>query len=112
MLAQRLFASLGMIGLLYVATPVCASTEYEAGLEAAHEFRYAEALQHFRKAAAAGDRNAMRTSGLMLLLGSRLYGQEIRSVPSEAIALLKAAADAGCEVSNLMLTRLGYYQGC
>lgn len=113
MLIRKIFLPLCAAGMLFGATTrAMANPAYEAGLEAVRQFRYAEALMHFKAAAAQGNRDALRNSGLMLLLGSSLYGAEIKGRQSEAIALLKAAADKGCEISTLILSRLGFYQGC
>lgn len=79
---------------------------YAAGTEAAGELRYAAALAHFQQAAAAGDRDALRTSGLMLLYGEALYGPAIRQDRARAQELLRQAAAQGCEVSIFMLRQL------
>lgn len=85
---------------------------YEAGLQAAQDHRYAEALQWFKTAAAQGHRDAQLHSGLMLLYGSLLYGADVEADPVQALALLRAAADAGCETSRFILTRVRSSQGC
>lgn len=94
------------------AGTAAANTAYQEGLQYAREHDYARALQAFRQAAAQGHRDAMREAGLMLLFGSALYGAQIPRHEAQAVALLKAAAEAGCEVSALMLTRLRHHQGC
>ncbi|MFN4004344.1 MAG: hypothetical protein ACK4J1_06450 [Hylemonella sp.] len=94
------------------AGPAAANPAYEEGLRQVDERNYARALQEFRRAAAQGHRDAMRAAGLMLLFGSDLYGAQIPRQEGQAVALLKAAADAGCEVSALILARMGYHQGC
>lgn len=76
---------------------------YESGVRAAEEFRYAEALQHYTQAAAQGHRHAMRTAGMMLLYGEKLYGREVRQDRVRAMQLLGQAAGQGCELSTLVL---------
>ena len=76
---------------------------YQAGVQAAEDLRYAEALRHFSQAAAEGHAPAMRTAGLMLFYGEKLYGPEIRQNRGSAIRLLRQAAGLGCEVSASVL---------
>lgn len=87
-------------------TAQAASDEYQAGLAAAGEHRYAQALAHFQAAAAQGDRDAQRASGLMLLYGQRLYGGDIHEDRPQAMRWLRAAAAGGCEISASMLQHL------
>ena len=98
-----------------LAPPALASTaqtEYEAGVEAMRDFHFTEAQEHFRLAAGQGHRDALRTWGLMLLYGESLYGPALHRKTGQAVALLRQAADQGCEVSRFVLARLGHYQGC
>lgn len=85
---------------------------YDSGLAAVDQQNYAEALEHFRQAAAQGHRDAQRASGMMLMYGSSLYGAEVPTERDEAVALLQAAADAGCEESYFLLTRMRRSVGC
>jgi TPR repeat protein len=104
-------ASVLVAGLLLLAgkpAAAMAATPYGSGVEAAAEHRYAEALASFRQAAELGDRNAMRTLGLMLLYGESLYGPEVARQPVEARRWLQLAAARGCEVSAFMVQRLGH----
>ena len=78
-------------------------SEYELGLEAAANYRYAETLAHFLAAAERGDRNARRAVGLMLLYGDLLYGQEVPRDREQGRRWLRLAADDGCEVSASMI---------
>lgn len=87
-----------------------AAADYEAGLQAAQEFRYDQALAHFNEAAAHGHRDAMRSAGLMLLYGQDLYGEEVHKDWIKAVHLLSAAAFRGCQVSASVLRRLGVRQ--
>ena len=98
----------GLAPLTFAAT---ADADYEAGLQAAQDFRYAEALAHFDAAAAQGNRDAMRSAGLMLLYGRDLYGEEVPRDWIKAVHLLSAAALKGCRVSASVLRQLGvrYY---
>ncbi len=92
--------------LLLMGRPAAAAvppTPYEAGLQAAAEHRYAQALALFQQAAQQGDRAAMRNLGLMLLYGQSLYAQEVPRNQEQARRWLRAAASAGCEVSAFML---------
>lgn len=89
-----------------------ASQLYSAGRQASEEHHHAEALQWFKAAALQGHRDAQLNSGLMLLYGPRLYGAEVETDPVQALALLRAAAEAGCEISAYMLTRMRGNQGC
>jgi len=89
-----------------------ASQLYAAGRQASEEHHHAEALQWFKAAALQGHRDSQLNSGLMLLYGSLLYGAEVEADPVQALALLRAAADAGCEVSAYILTRMRSNQGC
>lgn len=85
--------------------------EYTAALEAAADYRYASALEHFRQAAEQGNVDAQRSAGLMLLYGSALYGQEIRANRGEALRWLGLAAKGGCKVSDYVLARLDARNG-
>lgn len=80
-----------------------ADTEYAAGVQAAEDGHYAEALQHFSQAATEGHRRAMRAAGLMLLYGEPLYGQAIHQDRVQAMKWLSRAAALDCEVSKLVL---------
>jgi TPR repeat protein len=80
--------------------------EFEMAIEAASDFRYSIALEHFRSAAELGNIDAQRSAGLMLLYGGALYGQEIRTNRSEAIRWLGLAAKGGCKVSAYEIARL------
>jgi TPR repeat protein len=105
-------AAMAILMSMTLSAPALASDqEYEAGLVAAGEHRYAQALSHFQAAAVQGDRNAQRTSGLMLLYGERLYGAEVHADKLQAMKLLRAAAQSGCEVSARMLSQLQSTQG-
>lgn len=88
------------------ATAAVPPTPYEAGVQAAAEHRYAEALSLFQHAAEQGERDAMRNLGLMLLYGELLYGQQVARQPGQARRWLQAAAAQGCEVSVFMSRRL------
>ena len=81
-------------------------TLYEAGLEAAADFRYDVAMAKFQQAASLGHREAQCNLGLMLLL------EEPRSEArnKEATHLLTQAAAQGSEVARFVLSRIGVYQ--
>lgn len=80
--------------------------ELELALGDAADYRYASALSHFRLSAAAGNVQAQRSLGLMLLTGEALYGNEIRGNRVEAVKWLSLAASNGCGVSKYVLARL------
>jgi TPR repeat protein len=80
--------------------------EYQAGLDAARERQYAEALNHFQSASREGHKDAQRISGLMLLYGEHLYRGEVQSDRAQAVQWLRKAADSGCEVSKAMVRHL------
>lgn len=98
--------SLALVWVMAMPTAGAASPAYQKGLEAAADFHYAESLGYFRAAAEAGDPNAQRTLGLMLLYGHQLYGAEIPTNFAQAVRWLQTAASQGCEVSTLVLKRL------
>ena len=105
---HRFMQYIGIIlALAAAAGPAYANGEAELTLaeEAVVNFRYGVALDHFRAAAAKGNRLAQRTAGLMLLKGSALYGSEVPANPTEAIKWLRAAAANGCNVSKFVLAR-------
>lgn len=81
-------------------------SEYEAGLRAAQELRYAQALHYFTQAAAHGHRDAMRTAGLMLLYGEKLYGPEVHRDWVMGMHLLAEAANRGSKISALVLKQV------
>lgn len=85
--------------------------EVEMAIEAASDFRYSKALEHFRSAAELGNIDAQRSAGLMLLYGGALYGQEIRANRGEALRWLGLAAKGGCKVSTYVLARLDSQKG-
>ena len=104
-----------LVSLLTLAQPALANTaraDYEAGVEAMHDFHFEEAQAHLERAAGQGHRDAQRTLGLMLLYGENLYGPTVHRKTGKAVAMLKQAADQGCEVSRFGLARRGHYQGC
>lgn len=85
--------------------------EFGAGIDAASDYRYSEALGYFRNAAKLGNLDAQRSAGLMLLYGGALYGQEIRANRGEALQWLGLAAKGGCRVSAYVLARLDAQKG-
>lgn len=85
--------------------------ELEKALEAASEYRYAQAMTHFRGAAEQGNVDAQRSSGLMALYGDRLYGSAVPRNRTEAVKWLNLAAKGGCEVSSYMLNHLAQHSG-
>lgn len=105
---RKTLAILVALAATAVAIPAMASgeSELELALGDAADYRYASALAHFRLAAAAGNVQAQRTLGLMLLNGEALYGNEIEGNRVEAIKWLSLAAANGCGVSKLVLARL------
>lgn len=93
-----------LAGLLLASTAWSAPhAAYGLGQEAIADYRYGEALAHFRQAAEHGDRDAQRILGLMLLYGESLYGQEVLRDPLQARRWLGDAARNGCEVSEFLL---------
>ncbi len=74
--------------------------------EAIQDYRYDQALAHYREAAQLGNRFAQRTLAMMLLKGEALYGKEVAADRTEAIKWFTAAAEKGCGVSKFMLTKL------
>lgn len=109
MVSSKLVRTTGVALLLAGLAPLtfAADADYEAGLRAAQEFHYAQALDHFDQAAARGDREALRTAGLMLFYGEDLYGQEVHKDWIKAVHLLSEAARQGCRVSASVLRRIG-----
>ena len=79
---------------------------YEAGLAAAMDYRYSEALVQFQLAAKQGNREAQRTIGLMLLYGDRLYGADVHRNDEEAIHWLNLAKTSGDKTSAFVLQKL------
>jgi TPR repeat protein len=77
----------------------------QLGQAAASDYRYAKALADFQEAARQGNREAQKISGLMLLYGEKLYGEEVRADQGQAIKWLTVAAAGGCEVSAHLLRR-------
>jgi TPR repeat protein len=116
MLTRQLMMGVVSATLLWSAADRAVASDgqaqYDAGLEASAQMDYAQALTHFKQAAALGNRDAQRTGGMMLMYGAALYGNDVPTQQAEAVALLKAAADAGCEMSYFLLTRLRSSQGC
>ena len=106
-LLRRTCVAILLAGLAPWTFAAAADTDYEAGLQAVQEFRYDQALAHFDAAAAHGNRDAMRTAGLMLLYGQDLYGEEVPKDWIKAVHLLSAAAHKGCRVSAGVLQQLG-----
>lgn len=109
MLSSRLVRTTGVALLLAGLAPLAcaADADYEAGLREAQAFHYTQALAHFDRAAARGDREALRTAGLMLFYGEDLYGQEVHKDWIKAVHLLSEAADKGCRVSANFLRQIG-----
>ena len=105
---RNFLLSAGTAAALSGATfSVLAAGETEVALaqEAVADYRYGVALDHFRTAAAKGNRFAQRTAGLMLLKSDALYLGEIKSDREEAVKWLKAAADNGCQSSKFVLQK-------
>jgi TPR repeat protein len=80
--------------------------EFEAGLDAAAQYRYAHAFELFRQAAEKGNVQAQRTAGLMALYGERLYGTEVPRNQAEAQKWLASAASGGCAVADSLWVRV------
>lgn len=69
------------------------------------DYRYAEGLIPLQRAAQAGDRQARRDLGLMLLYGENLYGPAIPRDHVQAKQWLRLARAEGCEVSRHVLAQ-------
>ncbi|MCM2287940.1 MAG: hypothetical protein NDI67_02835 [Sulfuritalea sp.] len=105
---RKTLTILAALAATALAMPATASGEsaLELALGDAADYRYASALANFRRAAAAGNVQAQRSLGLMLLNGEALYGSEIGANRVEATKWLSLAAANGCGVSKLVLARL------
>lgn len=108
LIKQLLAAAVGSV--IVMSSPVQAADPASAPHELIDVSHYAEAFAHYRAAAEKGDRNAQRTTGLMLLYGERLYGSQVRQDVDEAKKWLSRAAANGCETSAYMLRRLASLQ--
>jgi len=106
-LLRRTCVAILLAGLAPLTFAAAADADYEAGLQAVQEFRYDQALAHFDEAAAHGNRDALRSAGLMRLYGQDLYGEEVQKDWIKAVHLLSAAALKGCRVSAGVLRQLG-----
>lgn len=110
MYGSKSLRSIGAAILFACLTPLAcavdADAEYAAGLDAAQGLHYGDALEYFTRAAAHGNRDAMRTAGLMMLYGEALYGQEVHKDWIVAIHLLAEAANRGCTVSAFILQQV------
>lgn len=80
-------------------------SEVEAAIEAASDYRYGVAFEHYRIAARLGNVDAQRSGGLMALYGEVLYGTEIHADRAEALQWLGLAAKAGCEICAYVLAK-------
>lgn len=103
---RTICAAILLAGLAPLAFADDADAAYEAGLQAAQDFHYAQALDYFNQAAERGDRDALRSAGLMLLYGQDLYGEEVHKDWITAVHLLAEAALKGCSVSARVLRQL------
>ena len=103
---RRSCAAIVFATLAPLALADAPESAYEAGLQAATDLRYAEALEHYTRAAALGHRDAMRNAGLMLLYGDRLYGAQLQKDWIRAVHLLAEAALKGCNVSSRVLRQI------
>lgn len=90
------------------ASPAMASgeAELELALGDAADYQYSSAFSHFRLSAEAGNVQAQRSLGLMLLNGEALYGNQIKGNRVEAVKWLSLAASNGCGVSKFVLARM------
>lgn len=104
-LYRALFIGMGL--LLVSASSSHADGNLSAAQEMFAEHRYAAGLAHLRKAAEAGDREARRTLGLMLLYGATLYQAEVPTNREDGLRWLRLAAIDGCETSKHVLAKLG-----
>ncbi|MDO8933760.1 MAG: hypothetical protein Q7U97_15310 [Rhodocyclaceae bacterium] len=105
--ANRLF--LVLIGCLALPT-LRAEDGHDAGLAAASEYRYGEALASFREVAAQGNRQAQLSAGGMLLYCERLYGKQIpcnNANRAEALGWLRLAEAQGSEAAGYLLLHAG-----
>lgn len=109
MCMTRFMIILATMAATAVATPVKASGDAELAiaLDAAADHQHGLALVHFRRSGEQGNVQAQRSAGLMLLNGEELYGDEIKANRAEALRWLSLAAENGCGVSKLILTRIG-----
>lgn len=105
---KRLIKSL-FVAAMWIAAVLPAHAagerEVEAALEAAADYRYAEAFALYQTAARLGNIDAQRSGGLMALYGDVLYGTEIQADRAEAWQWLKSAAKAGCNVCAYVLEK-------
>src|SRR5450830_1449739 len=91
---RNIFLTITVLALFFsTSATMAADRSYELGMEAATNYRYAEALMHFQAAAERGDQAAQRNLGLMLLYGERLYGNDVRRDHEQAKRWLQTASD-------------------
>ena len=76
---RTICATILLAGLAPLALADDADAAYEAGLQAAQDFHHAQALDYFNRAAERGDRDALRSAGLMRLYGQDLYGEAVHT---------------------------------
>lgn len=106
--SRTLFISLG---LAFTSITAChADDQLSEARELFADYRYAAGLAPLRQAAIAGNRDARRTLGLMLLHGEALYGAEVPANREEGLRWLRLAAADGCEVSKHVLAKLGNHR--
>ena len=107
-LSRTLFLSLG---LAFMSISAChADSHLSEAREMFDDYRYAAGLVPLRQAATAGNRDARRTLGLMLLYGEALYGAEVPTRREEGLHWLRLAAGDGCDVSKHVLAKLGNHR--
>lgn len=104
-LSRTLFMSLGLLFMSVTASH--ADDTLSAAQDMFADYRYAAGLVPLRQAAEAGNRDARRILGLMLLQGETLYGTEVPANRNEGLLWLRLAAADGCEVSKHVLARIG-----
>lgn len=104
-LSRALFIGLGLVFMS--ATACHANDNRSDAQEMFADYRYAAGLVPLRQAAEAGNRDARRTLGLMLLHGEALYGTEVPTNREEGLRWLRLAAADGCEISKHALVKLG-----
>lgn len=104
-LSRALFVGLGLV--FTSATACHADDNLSAAQEMFADYRYAAGLVPLRQAAEAGNRDARRTLGLMLLHGEALYGTEVPTNREEGLRWLRLAAAGGCNISKHVLAKLG-----
>lgn len=91
--------------VIALASATASASTDEAEI-AYHEGRYANALALLEERGLEGDADAQRMVGMMHLMGSRLYGEQVTADPERAARWLRAAALNGDVQAQFVLSQL------